>query len=151
MSGALSSAFSSVGNAIGHAGNVIGGVLSSFGNKQQPKDFTLRSSNDDAQEDIEYIGRISQLADAIHDVKATNEKSATMMEINANIVSNMNDVGELAGLILNSKFKVSELRDIVERMFVSKGNKPTPIEHYVGMVTKTDTKNATYVKIEKED
>lgn len=38
---------------------------------------------------------------------------------------------------------VGELGSLVNRMTSSSGNKPTPIESYVGMVTKQSTKGMT--------
>ena len=38
---------------------------------------------------------------------------------------------------------VGEFGNLVNRMMTSKGNKPTPIESYVGMVTKQSTKGMT--------
>lgn len=38
---------------------------------------------------------------------------------------------------------VDELGSLVNRMTQSPGNKPTPVESYVAMVTKNNTKNMT--------
>ena len=66
------------------------------------------------------------------------------------ISSGMSLVGQVASSVAKVSTSaasgvIGTLGNLVNRMTTSPGNKPTPVESYVAMVTKNNTKNMTMV------
>lgn len=133
----LSAAFPSSGNIIGNAGNVIGGALSKVtGGTVGP---------------VQVTGALRQMAYAKSDVGSTSTMATALNAAAAGIYSSTGVVGDVARSVFNSGGghaqgdATGDFGQLVTRMMTSNSAKPTPLESYVGMVTKQNAKGSTAI------
>lgn len=59
------------------------------------------------------------------------------------ILDKMEDVGFLLERVAGSGINVGEFGNLVRRITTGKGNIPTPVETFAGIITKLDTKGSS--------
>ena len=125
----LSSAFSFAGDMVGRAGNVISGAL----------ECASRGADS-------AVSSINRVAEATGNVRRVGTLASTLNSAATGITSSLGLVGKVAGSVVEAASGVAgstlgEFGSLVNRMVNVKGNKPTPMESYVGMVTKEKMKD----------
>ena len=131
----LSAAFPSCGNIVGQAGNLIGGALSKVtGGVVGPSQVT---------------GALRQMTYAKSNVGSTSTMATALNAAAAGIYSSTGIVGDVARSVLNAGGghaqgdATGDFGQLVNRMVTSNSAKPTPLESFVGMVTKQNAKGST--------
>lgn len=134
---ALSCAFPGCGNTIGNAGNIIGGALSKMtGGAITP---------------VQVTGAMRQMVYAKGEVGNTSVMATALNSAAARIASSTGVVGDVARSVFNAgggHVSGNSTRDfgaLISRMTTSPSAKPTPLESFVGMVTKQNAKGSTMV------
>lgn len=134
---ALSCAFPGCGNTIGNAGNLIGGALSKMtGGAITP---------------VQVTGAMSQMVYAKGEVGNTSVMATALNSAAARIASSTGVVGDVARSVFNaggghaSGNSTGDFGALISRMTTSPSAKPTPLESFVGMVTKQNAKGSTMV------
>ena len=127
---ALSCAFPSCGNTIGHAGNLIGGALSRMtGGAIGP---------------VQVTGAMRQMVYAKGEVGNTSVMATALNAAATGISTSTGVVGDVARSVFNAGGghamgnSTGDFGALVSRMTSSPSAKPTPLEGFVGMVTKHD-------------
>ena len=127
---ALSCAFPSCGNTIGHAGNLIGGALSRMtGGAVGP---------------VQVTGAMRQMVYAKGEVGNTSVMATALNAAATGISTSTGVVGDVARSVFNAGGghamgnSTGDFGALVSRMTSSPSAKPTPLEGFVGMVTKHD-------------
>lgn len=134
---ALSCAFPGCGNTIGNAGNLIGGALSKMtGGAITP---------------VQVTGAMRQMVYAKGEVGNTSVMATALNSAAARIASSTGVVGDVARSVFNaggghaSGNSTRDFGALISRMTTSPSAKPTPLESFVGMVTKQNANGSTMV------
>lgn len=126
----LSSAFLFVGDQLNGAGKIIGGASVKIDGTEEVSE-TL---SDGVAKQFSYASTI------ISDTKELNNQlNQALLDIHQKIGT----VGKIATSVLKTGYDVGEFGKLVRRMSVARNGRPTPVEEFVGMVTKRDTTGAT--------
>lgn len=132
---ALSCAFPCSGNMIGNAGNLIGGALSKMtGGAIGP---------------VQVTGAMRQMVYAKGDVGNNSIMGTALSAAATGISSSTGVVGDVARSVFNAGGghsignSTGDFGALINRMTSSPGAKPTPLESFVGMVTKQNAKGST--------
>ena len=131
-------AFSVVGNTVAKAGNMLGGVMSMGG------DLASTSLN-------KISGKINQSIQATNQVRNSGVLTSALNSASRGIASTIGVAGNLASSVMDASTSIAgsgisgigNLAKSIGRMTSSRGNKPTPIESYVGMVANGNSKAPT--------
>lgn len=131
-------AFSVVGNTVAKAGNMLGGVMSIGG------DLASTSLN-------KISGKINQSIQATNQVRNSGVLTSSLNSASRGIASTIGVAGNLASSVISASTSIAgsgisgigNLAKSIGRMTSSRGNKPTPIESYVGMVANDNSKAPT--------
>lgn len=132
---ALSCAFPGCGNTIGNAGNLIGGALSKMtGGAVGP---------------VQVTGAMRQMVYAKGEVGNTSMMATALNAAATGIASSTGVVGDVARSVFNAGGghamgnSTGDFGALVSRMTSSPSAKPTPLESFVGMVTKQDANGSS--------
>ena len=134
---AMSCAFPSCGNTIGHAGNIIGGALSRM--------------TDGAVGPVQVTGAMRQMVYAKGEVGNTSVMGTALNAAAVGIASSTGIVGDVARSVFNAGGghytgnATGDFGALINRMTTSNSAKPTPMESFVGMVTKQNAKGSTTI------
>ena len=132
---ALSCAFPGCGNTIGNVGNLIGGALSKM--------------TDGAIGPVQVTGAMRQMVYAKGEIGNTSVMATALNAAATGIASSTGVVGDVARSVFNAGGghatgnSTGDFGALINRMTSSPSAKPTPLESFVGMVTKQDATGST--------